>query len=162
MQRLSCLEQSVRTTHRGPSVVLEEAVDVASPSVEIRSDRPAKRLRTTSSLDGPLPVPTSEVDTVPQTGNEARHHITKELSTNGLLSSHQKSVLNTAIHFVDQLSRTPTPAMLDRSTFNKSMHISTDMSQREIFNVILGSKSNRHMYHCTRLTIDTSRVKRIG
>lgn len=30
--------------------------------------------------------------------------------------------------------------MTDRSTFDKSMHIATDMSQREIFSVIIGSK----------------------
>jgi hypothetical protein len=109
-------------------------------------------MRTTSSLDGPLPTPTPNVDTVPQTANEARHHITKELSTNGLLSSHQKSVLETAIKFVDSLSRTPTPAMADRSTFNKSMHISTDLTQREIFNVILGSRLSCYQCYSIRLT----------
>jgi hypothetical protein len=132
----------VRTTQRSPSVVLEQDAvnNLASPSVEISSDRPEKRKRTASSSDGPLPTPTPEVDTTPQTANEARHHISKELFTNGLLSSHQRSVLETAISFVDHLSRAPTPAMTDRSTFDKSMHISTDMSQREIFNVILGSR----------------------
>jgi hypothetical protein len=114
--------------------------NVASPNVEIASDRPTKRKRTASSLDGPPHIQTPEVDTTPQTANEARHHISKELSTNGFLSNHQREVLETAISFVDHLSRTPTPAMTDRSTFDKSMHISTDLSQREIFNVILGSE----------------------
>ena len=41
--------------------------------------------------------------------------------------------------FVDQLSHAPAQNLTDRSTFDRSMHISTDLSQREIVNVILGS-----------------------
>jgi hypothetical protein len=113
----------------------------AVPTIEAVSDRPAKRQRTTSSLDVPAPAVGPDVDNSPQTAHEARIHISKELSTNGLLSGHQRSVLETAISFVDQLSHTPTPTMTDRSTFDESMHVSTDITKREIFNIILGSKS---------------------
>jgi hypothetical protein len=130
--------------------------NATSPNVETPSDRPTKRKRMASSLDRPLPTSTPDVDTTPQTANEARHHISKELSTNGLLSDHQREVLETAISFVDHLSRAPTPAMTDRSTFDKSMHISTDMSQREVFNVILGSKLSKDRTRKTWLTTNTS------
>jgi hypothetical protein len=112
----------------------------AVPTVEALPDRPTKRQRTSSSLTAPAPATAPDVDNSPQTAQEARIHISKELSTNGFLSGHQRSVLETAISFVDQLSHTPTPTMTDRSTFDESMHISTDISNREIFNVILGSK----------------------
>lgn len=80
-----------------------------------------------------------EVDTAQQTANEARHLISKELSTNGLLSVHQRSVLETAISFVDQLSHAPVPTITDRSTFDKSMYVSTELTHYEILQVILGS-----------------------
>lgn len=115
-----------------------------TPSIEATPDRSAKRRRTTSSLEVPIPA-TPGVDTSPQTVTEARLHISKELSTNGLLSGHQRSVLETAISFVDQLTHTPTPTMTDRSTFDKSMHVSTDMSQRELFNIIIGSQFPHHI-----------------
>ncbi|KAA8624634.1 hypothetical protein PtrV1_00314 [Pyrenophora tritici-repentis] len=113
---------------------------MAVTSTEESSDRPPKRQRTASSIEMPNPDTAPDTDTSPQTAQEARIHISKELSTNGLLSGHQRSVLETAISFVDRLSHTPTPNMMDRSTFDKSMHVSTDMSPREIFNVILGTE----------------------
>ena len=142
VERLSNLEHSVRSVHRSPSLAQEQETvnSFAVPTIEATSDRPAKRQRTSSSLDVPAPAPAQDVDNSPQTANEARIHISKELSTNGLLSSHQRSVLETAISFVDQLSHTPTPTMPDRSTFDQSMHVSTDMTKHEIFHVILGSK----------------------
>jgi hypothetical protein len=114
---------------------------MATPSIETPADRPLKRKRTEAPLSGNAPASTPEIDTTPQTANEARHHISKELSTNGLLSGHQRSVLETAITFVDHLSHAPTPALTDRSTFDKSMYVSTDMSQREIFHVILATEN---------------------
>ena len=90
---------------------------------------------------------TPEVDNASQTANEARLHITKELSTNGLLSGHQRSVLETAISFVDQLTHAPVQNLKDRSTFDKSMHISTGLSQREIFNVVIGSRLAPLYFH---------------
>lgn len=143
MERLSSLEHSVQSVHRSPSLAQEQECtnSFAVPTIEASSDRPTKRQRTTSSLDVPAPVAASDVDNSPQTAHEARVHISKELSTNGLLSGHQRSVLETAMSFVDQLSHTPTPTMTDRSTFDESMHVSTDISKREIFNIILGSKS---------------------
>ena len=113
---------------------------MAVTSTEEPPSRPAKRQRTTSSIEMATPHTVPDNDTSSQTAQEARIHISKELSTNGLLSGHQRSVLETAISFVDRLSHTPTPNMTDRSTFDKSMHVSTDISSREIFNVILGSK----------------------
>lgn len=145
MQRLSTLEHSVRGARQSPSLSQEHEVANGSvtPSIEVVPDRPAKRKRTTSSLEVPI-VATPDVDTSPQTATEARLHISKELSTNGLLSGHQRSVLETAISFVDQLTHTPTPTMTDRSTFDKSMHVPTDMSQRELLSIIIGSQ----FLHC--------------
>ncbi|KAF1833485.1 putative Zn(II)2Cys6 transcription factor-like protein [Decorospora gaudefroyi] len=143
VQRLSTLEHSVRSKQPTPDVIPEPDIanGIITPNEELPSNRPLKRKRTASSLDGSFPASTPAVDGAPQAANEARHHISKELSTNGLLSTHQRSVLETAITFVDHLSHTPAPAMTDRSTFDKSMYVSTDMSQREIFNVILGTES---------------------
>lgn len=90
---------------------------------------------------------TPEVDNASQTANEARLHITKELSTNGLLSGHQRSVLETAISFVDQLSHAPVQNLKDRSTFDRSMHVSTDLSEREIVNVVIGSRPAHLAFH---------------
>lgn len=136
----------MRGAHQSPSLSQEHEVVNGSvaPSIEAIPDRPAKRRRTTSSLEVPPVVATPDIDTSPQTATEARLHISKELSTNGLLSGHQRSVLETAISFVDQLTHNPPPTMTDRSTFDKSMHISTDMSQRELLSIIIGSQ----FHHC--------------
>lgn len=134
----------------------------AVPTIEPTSDRPAKRQRTSSSLDVPAPTTAQDVDNSPQTANEARIHISKELSTNGLLSGHQRSVLETAISFVDQLSHTPTPTIPDRSTFDQSMHVSTDMTKHEIFNVILGSKYASYEIFGMKLIMMSAEFKERG
>lgn len=148
VQRLSSLENSVLTTQRTPTVVPEERaahVPNSTTAIGITSpERPAKRQRTVSLVEGLAPASTPEVDTTQQSTHEARHLISKELSTNGLLSSHQRSVLETAISFVDHLSHAPVPAITDRSTFDKSMYIRTDLSQGEILNVILGTETKAH------------------
>ena len=120
----------------------EHEIDHPSTSAnnDVSSERPHKRRRTTSSLNEAGPPHTPEVDATQQPTHEARHLISKELSTNGLLSAHQRSVLETAISFVDHLSHAPVPTITDRSTFDKSMYVSTDLSQGEIMHVILGSK----------------------
>ena len=82
---------------------------------------------------------TPEVDTAQQTAHEARNLIQKELSSNGLFSGHQRSVLETALSFVDHLSNVPVTNAVDNSTFDKTMYTSTDLSEGEILNVILGS-----------------------
>ncbi|EOA90164.1 uncharacterized protein SETTUDRAFT_182687 [Exserohilum turcica Et28A] len=156
LRRLSSLENSVHAAHRSPSQPQDhEAVNGSiKPSPEAIPDRPAKRKRTSSSHEPSIPPTTPELDSSSQTTKEARLHISKELSTNGLLSGHQRSVLETAISFVDQLSHAPAPNMTDRSTFNKSMHNSTDMSEREIFSVIIGNEFKAQVdtkvrYHTT-------------
>lgn len=53
---------------------------------------------------------------------------------------HQRSVLQTAISFVDHLSNAPVPTMKDRSTFDKSMYEPTELTQGEILHVILGTE----------------------
>ncbi|KAF2854090.1 putative Zn(II)2Cys6 transcription factor-like protein [Plenodomus tracheiphilus IPT5] len=146
VQRLSSLENSVLTTQRTPSVVAEERIAHVPTTIvgNTSPERPAKRQRTVSSLDGLAPASTPEVDTTQQSTHEARHLISNELSTNGLLSNHQRSVLETAISFVDHLSHAPVPAITDRSTFDKSMYIPTDLTQGEILNVILGTETKAH------------------
>jgi hypothetical protein len=130
VQRLSSLEDSVRTTHVAP--------EFATPSVTPdAAERPTKRRRTASSVPAPR---TPDVDTTQQPASEARTLISKELSTNGLLSGHQRKVLETAITFVDHLSHAPAPTITDRSTFDKSMHNSIDLSPGEVLHVILASE----------------------
>jgi hypothetical protein len=134
VQRLSTLENSVR--HAPLPEVINSS---ATPEASISPDRPLKRKRTESLLNAALPTPTPDLDTTQQPANEARILISRELSTNGLLSVHQRSVLENAISFVDRLSHAPAPTITDRSTFNKSMYGSTDLTHGEILHVILGS-----------------------
>lgn len=141
VHRLSTLEESVRGTHHPPSLATGSAIDKSSstPETKASSERPLKRKRTESLVNGTVPGSTSEVDTTQQPATEARSLISRELSTNDLLSVHQRSVLETAISFVDHLSHAPVPTITDRSTFDKTMYGSTDLSQGEILHVILGS-----------------------
>lgn len=138
VSRLSTLENSVRSTHRTPSISTDPAVNNSSITPEPRasSDRPLKRKRTESSIN---PTANSDADPTQQSATEARTLISKELSTNDLLSPDQRSVLEKAISFVDHLSHAPTPAITDRSTFDKTLYGSTPLSQGEILHVILCS-----------------------
>jgi hypothetical protein len=141
VQRLSSLENSVRSQEPPkPSLLRQE--DVTSDA--LTPERPSKRRRTCSSTGGTVSASgtvsamTPEVDTAQQT-YEARNLIQKELSSNGLFSVHQRSVLETAMSFVDHLSNVPVTTTVDKSTFDESMYTPTDMSEGEILNVILGS-----------------------
>jgi hypothetical protein len=148
VQRLSTLENSVRSTGCAPSITAQESVNSsATPEAPLSGERPSKRRRTGSSIPGTGPVSGADMETTQQPATEARSLISKELSTNGLLSGHQRSVLETAISFVDHLSHAPVPAITDRSTFDKSMYIPTNMSQGEILHVILASASSKPMLH---------------
>lgn len=132
VERLSTLEDSVLSTNRAPSATAPDfTASSATPEGPASGERPAKRRRTTI---------TTEVETTRQPATEARNLISKELSTNGLLSVHQRSVLETAISFVDHLTNAPVPPITDRSTFDKSMYTSTDLSHGEILHVILASQ----------------------
>jgi hypothetical protein len=141
VERLSTLEHSVHSNPRASSTTpFPEGINSsATPEATVSPDRPLKRKRTESSINGALPTLTPDVDIAQQPANEARILISRELSTNGLLSVHQRSVLETAISFVDRLSHAPVPTITDRSTFDKSMYGSTDLSHGEILHVILGS-----------------------
>lgn len=140
VQRLSSLEDTVRVAQDTPrsSIALPEE---ASPERHTSSDRPLKRKRTSSAVNAVAPAATPEVDTSQQPTNEARNLIQKELSTNSRFSMHQRSVLETAISFVDHLSNAPVPTMRDRSTFDKSMYEPTGLTQGEILHVILGTET---------------------
>lgn len=153
MQRLSSLENSVLGTNRTPSAVPDqEAEYTLNNATKVSScERATKRKRTTSSIDGLVPIATPEVDVTQQPTNEARHLISKELSTNDLLSVHQRAVLETAISFVDHLSHAPVPTITDRSTFDKSMFTPSVLSPGEILHVILGSKLVSNV--CTTLML---------
>lgn len=141
MQRLSSLEDSVRVTKDTPraSIICQEN---ASPEEHASTERPLKRKRTSSAVNTVAPAATpGELDISQQPNNEARNLIQKELSTNHLFSLHQRSVLETAISFVDHLSNAPVPTMKDRSTFDKTMYEPTELTQGEILHVILGTES---------------------
>jgi hypothetical protein len=132
----------VRSTTRAPSITNSEFVNSSvTPEAPSSGEPPSKRRRTGSSITGTIPASIPEVETTQQPATEARSLISKELSTNGLLSDHQRSVLETAISFVDHLSHAPVPTITDRSTFDKSNYISTDLSQGEILHIILASAS---------------------
>jgi hypothetical protein len=137
VSRVSTLEDSVRSTHRTPSIQTDPTINNSTtPEIGASSERPSKRRRTESCHD----VDPSDTEPSQQPATEARSLISRELSTNGLLSSHQRSVLEKAISFVDHLSHAPAPAITDRSTFDKSMYGSAELSQGEILHVILGSE----------------------
>ncbi len=131
----------MRSTQRTPSITFDhDSIHLSPDSIEAdASERPSKRIRTGTLPAETVPAKSPDVDTTQQTTIEARHLISKELSTNGLLSVHQRSVLETAISFVDQLTHAPAPTITDRSTFDESMYGPTDITNGEILNVILGS-----------------------
>ena len=150
VQRLSTLENSVRSTTRAPSTAVSDHIKSSTtPEDPALGERPSKRRRTASSITPSAPVTSVEPDTTQQPTTEARTLISKELSTNGLLSGHQRSVLETAISFVDHLSHAPVPPITDRSTFDKSMHLSIDLSPGEILHVILASMSDHLFKYAT-------------
>lgn len=138
VQRLSTLENSVRTTQHVPNIAIQD-IHGSPPDAVMSSDRPMKRKRTESLVNSTSPTTVPEVDTTQQSATEARSLISKELTTNGFLTGHQRSVLETAMNFVDHLSHAPVPPITDRSTFNKNMYSSVDLSKGEILKVILGS-----------------------
>jgi hypothetical protein len=141
VQRLSTLEDSVRSTTRMPSVTASEFITSSTnPEASTSPEQPSKRRRTGSSATAAVSANVVEIETTQQPATEARNLISKELSTNVSLSVHQRSVLETAISFVDHLSHAPVPTITDRSTFDKSMYISTNLSQGEILHVILASQ----------------------
>ena len=139
VQRLSSLEDSVRVTQETPRPSLA-VPEEESPEQQEYPDRPLKRKRTSSAVNTVASAVTPEVDTAQQSTNEARNLIQKELSMNSRFSMHQRSVLETAISFVDHLSKAPVPTMKDRSTFDKSMYEPTGLTQGEILHVILGTE----------------------
>ncbi|KAF2824767.1 putative Zn(II)2Cys6 transcription factor-like protein [Ophiobolus disseminans] len=143
VSRLSTLEDSVRSTHRSPSITAETAINNTSSTVEPSAspERPLKRKRTESLANGRAAAvaPPSEPDPTQQSATEARSLISRELSTNGLLSPDQRLVLEKAISFVDHLSHAPVPTITDRSTFDRTMYGSTPLSRGEILHVILGT-----------------------
>lgn len=140
MQRLANLEDSVRVTQETPRLSIA-VPEEASPEQNATSDRPLKRKRMSSAISNVAPAATPEVDIAQQPTNEARNLIQKELSTHSGFSVHQRSVLETAISFVDHLSNAPVPTMKDRSTFDKSMYAPTELTQGEILHVILGTET---------------------
>jgi hypothetical protein len=115
--------------------------EAPSPEHQVTSERPLKRKRTASAVNAIAPAATPEVDTVQQPANEARNLIQKELSTNSRFSFHQRSVLETAISFVDHLSNAPVPNTKDRSTFERSNDAPIELTQGEILHVILGTET---------------------
>ncbi|KAL5116895.1 hypothetical protein ACEQ8H_005247 [Pleosporales sp. CAS-2024a] len=132
VQRLSTLEDSVLNPARTPAATASDHVkSSATPEMLVSGEHPSKRRRTVSSATGTVPVGTVEVESSRQPTTEARTLISRELSTNGLLSVHQRSVLETAISFVDHLSHAPVPHITDRSTFDKSNYISTELTHAE-------------------------------
>ncbi len=140
VQRLSHLEDSVLNTQESPRPPLA-AIEELSPERHATSERPLKRKRTISAVNAVAPAATPEVDTAQQPTNEARSLIQMELSTNSRFSMHQRSVLETAISFVDHLSNAPVTTIKDRSTFDKSMYAPTELTQGEILHVILGTET---------------------
>lgn len=64
-----------------------------------------------------------------------------ELSSNNLLSANQRKALETAISFVDQISRVP-PGVGDRGTWSRGDNVDIDLSQNDILHIILGGKSH--------------------
>jgi hypothetical protein len=121
VQRLSTVEDYVRSTSRDPSLTtVTDVADLSStPQALAPSSRPTKRQRTESTLGKATPTLKADIESVEQpVNNEARSLISRELSTNGLLSNHQRTVLETAVSFVDQLTHAPVPTITDRSTFD--------------------------------------------
>jgi hypothetical protein len=157
VQRLSTLEDSVRSTTRMPSVTASDFITSSTnPEASASPERPSKRRRTGSSAAATVSATVAEIETTQQPATEARNLISKELSTNVSLSGHQRSVLESAISFVDHLSHAPVPTITDRSTFDKSMYLSTDLSQGEILHVILASQCSNPSDFSTTNTPSTA------
>ncbi|KAF2114507.1 putative Zn(II)2Cys6 transcription factor-like protein [Lophiotrema nucula] len=141
VDRLSSLEDSVLST-RPPTEGQQQDRDVSQSSSRFQHS-PRESLKRKRSMDvsnEERPVPTPSSDTSQQHPvNEARSLIQKELSYNGRLSDNQRTVLETAIAFVDQISHTQSNAGRGK-TLDDRVFVSTELTNDEIVHVIISAQ----------------------
>lgn len=148
VEKLTTLENVVRTTGVGtpsassaPPSATAKPYSVSSTGGDI-SPRPTKRSRndegsieTVTSTQDLLSPPDSVTSQLHRNGG-ARDHIEKELTLNESLKSHQRSVFETAIAFIDQLSQGPTTSVEEEAW---NLNVSTDFSKGELVQIVLTS-----------------------
>ncbi|KAF2449912.1 hypothetical protein P171DRAFT_202687 [Karstenula rhodostoma CBS 690.94] len=149
VDKLATLENAVRTTGVGA-----RSASSAPPSTSAKSNtmsstgddispRPAKRSRNDAGSIGmatstpDLLSPPDPVAFQLHRNGGAREHIEKELTLNESLKTHQKSVFETAIAFIDQLSQGPTTSVEEEEIWNRN--VSTDFSKGELVQIVLAS-----------------------
>ncbi|KAJ4360719.1 uncharacterized protein N0V89_001286 [Didymosphaeria variabile] len=148
VEKLATLEDAVRSTGVSAPSVTSAPPAAAKPNTvsstgDDISSRPAKRSRTDAGSVGTatsaqdlLSPPDSVTSQLHRNGG-ARDHIEKELTLNEGLKSHQKSVFETAIAFIDQLSQAPTTAV-EEEVWN--LKVSTEFSKGELVQIVLASQ----------------------
>ncbi|KAF2875454.1 putative Zn(II)2Cys6 transcription factor-like protein [Massariosphaeria phaeospora] len=146
VQRLSQLEASVLVNQKASPSTDPGRNDIAaqtSTSETIATSRPVKRKRSDRDFDEVDSVAASETDSTIYQADDARDHIRKELSHNGLLSGNQRMALEAAIALVDQISQAPSTSVEDPGTWSREQHVATDLSPGEILHIVLGTQ-NKH------------------
>ncbi|KAF2738810.1 putative Zn(II)2Cys6 transcription factor-like protein [Polyplosphaeria fusca] len=144
VQRLSELEDSVSASKSSPSIHHANTPGVHTVGSVASTGEPPKRKRSESvtSLDRSGQTPSSNASTSTHQAQEARLFIQKELSHNGLLSGNQRTILETAISFVDQITQGPATYADDLNLRACRASVSTDITETEVLHVILGAQSH--------------------
>ena len=159
MEKLASLENVVRSTTpqgQAPAADPVPASGTNNPATasKIRSTgndgispRPVKRNRVDppSTVSGRSPQdilsPPESVTSQLRRDDGARDHIEKELSLNASLATHQRSVLETAIAFIDQLNQAPSNSVddVEREAEAWDTSVSTEFEKGELLQLIAAS-----------------------
>ncbi|KAJ4304688.1 hypothetical protein N0V90_000215 [Kalmusia sp. IMI 367209] len=139
VEKLASLEDTVRQTAPHIQSVTSASASTTNPkSPEDVSPRPLKRSRAEQAAAQDLLSPPNSVISQLHRNGRARDHIEKELSYNESLASHQRSVFETAISFIDQLSQAPSNS-IDDDAWCK---VPTDFAKGELVQIILKCQQN--------------------
>lgn len=136
VEKLSNLEKVVSHKVLPPETAVQGST-TQSPSTDIdTSSRPIKRRRdarniTTQDLLSPPDSVASQ-----QRPNECCNFIQKELSYNSKLAECQRSILEIAVSFIEQLSQAPSSAPADHAW---GLQVSTDFTPGELIQIVLAS-----------------------
>lgn len=141
MEKLASLENAVRSTG-----AYSQSKDISSYVTPISnanstgdntSSRPSKRIRTEGTTTQDARSPSDSVTSQLHRNGGARDHIEKELSFNESLAAHQRTVFETAIAFIDQLSKAPSGNFENTEVATWDSNVSTEFYRKDLVELVL-------------------------